>query len=107
MIFASLLAYPTYYIKKLLHKLIGHTAEVYGVALTNDQDIKAKKIASCSGDATIKIWSLEQRCLLFELKNHQDSVNSVKFSYNGDRIISGSSDNTVRIWKIQKNNNYQ
>ena len=45
--------------EKLLHKLIGHQNEVYGVALTNDQDIKAKKIASCSGDRTIKIWSIE------------------------------------------------
>jgi WD40 repeat protein len=36
--------------------------------------------------------------LLQTLEGHSDSVESVAFSPQGDRIVSGSDDNTVRIW---------
>ncbi|KAE9386282.1 hypothetical protein BT96DRAFT_544839, partial [Gymnopus androsaceus JB14] len=32
------------------------------------------------------------------LKGHDDGVSSVAFSHDGTRIVSGSYDNTVRIW---------
>ncbi|KAL0945083.1 hypothetical protein HGRIS_004237 [Hohenbuehelia grisea] len=32
------------------------------------------------------------------LEGHSDSVNSVAFSPDGTRIVSGSYDNTIRVW---------
>jgi len=34
------------------------------------------------------------------LKGHSDDVNSVSFSPDGKRIVSGSQDNTLKIWDI-------
>jgi WD40 repeat protein len=43
---------------------------------------------------------LGQNCR-FETKDIQGSVNSVAISHDGTRIISGSSDNSIRIWDAQ------
>ena len=37
---------------------------------------------------------------LKELKGHTERVNSVKFSSDGMRIVSGSDDNSVRVWDV-------
>jgi WD40 repeat protein len=34
------------------------------------------------------------------LKGHSDWVNSVSFSPDGKRIVSGSDDNTLKVWDI-------
>jgi WD40 repeat protein len=35
-----------------------------------------------------------------ELKGHTGRVTSVTFSQDGNQVISGSVDNTIRIWKV-------
>jgi WD40 repeat protein len=35
---------------------------------------------------------------ILELRGHEENVNSVSFSHDGLRIVSGSSDGTIRIW---------
>ena len=39
--------------------------------------------------------------MLLELKGHSDSVTSVSFSRDGKRVVSGSFDETVRIWDAE------
>ena len=41
-----------------------------------------------------KIWPLA----LQQLKGHDDCVQSVAFSPDGSRIVSGSYDKTIRVW---------
>ena len=41
--------------------------------------------------------------ILPALQGHTDSVSSVSFSHDGKYLASGSHDNTVKIWEVQKN----
>ena len=36
------------------------------------------------------------------LEGHTDEIFSAAFNYEGDTIITGSKDNTCRIWKDEK-----
>ena len=44
------------------------------------------------------VWDTKTGAQLMELRGHTDSVNSVGFSSNGNRIIFGSTDKSVRVW---------
>ncbi|MCZ8121511.1 MAG: hypothetical protein O9295_26540 [Microcystis sp. LE18-22.4A] len=56
-------------------------------------------IASASDDETIKLWSLDGKCLA-TLKGHQGIVRWATFSQNGQLLASASDDYTVKIWGI-------
>src|SRR6202042_300073 len=38
---------------------------------------------------------------ILQLKGHKMPVNSVAFSHDGKRIVSGSSDQTIRVWDAE------
>jgi len=60
-------------------------------------------IASTSGDATVKIWSLSSISpVLTLIRNYSDHTLDVNtFEYiNADIVASGSTDGTIRIWSI-------
>ncbi len=46
----------------------------------------------------IKIWNRNTCILVRTLEGHSDEVNSV--AIDGDRVISGSDDDTIKIWNI-------
>jgi WD40 repeat protein len=81
----------------------GHTGGVESVAYSPD----GSRIVSGSDDKTIKIWDAETgwRILwtgggheLQSLEGHTSWVRSVVYSPDGSRIVSGSSDDTIKIW---------
>ena len=39
-------------------------------------------------------------CSLFKLTGHSDRVYSVAFSPNGEYLASGSSDDTIGVWRV-------
>jgi len=59
-----------------------------------------KRIGSGSGagDNTLKIWDAATGQETLTLKGHTESVRSVAFSADGQRIVSGSEGGTVKVW---------
>ena len=50
---------------------------------------------SGSGDTTLKVWDAQTGQETLTLKGHSSDVNSVSFSPDGKRIVSGSVDKTM------------
>jgi WD40 repeat protein len=46
----------------------------------------------------VRVWDVSTGKELNVLNGHTESVNSVAFSTDGTYIVSGSSDNSVRVW---------
>ncbi len=60
-----------------------------------------KMLASSGlGDPTIKLWDAATGRELRTLKGHSNSVSSIAFCPNGKVLVSGSSDSTVKFWRL-------
>ena len=64
------------------------------------------RLASCSANEdppTIRLWNTTTHKLLRVLKDEGNTcVNSIAVSMSGDMLVSGGTDNTVKVWNIAK-----
>ena len=74
--------------------LKGHTGEVGSVAFSPD----GKRLATASGDGTVKVWDAATGQETLTLKGHTSVSTSVAFSPDGKRLASASRDETVKVW---------
>jgi WD40 repeat protein len=84
--------------------LQGHSDSVYWIAFSPD----GKWIVSGSRDTTVRVWDVDsatstgdQKCptqLARCFQGHTHWVETVTFSSDGQEILSGSQDGTIRIW---------
>ncbi|KIW24860.1 uncharacterized protein PV07_10547 [Cladophialophora immunda] len=77
-----------------LQTLEGHSDFVNSVAFSPD----SARLASASGDCTVKIWDTSSGACLDTLEGHSGPVKSVAFSPDSARLASASWDCTVKIW---------
>jgi WD40 repeat protein len=77
-----------------LQTLEGHSEKVTSVVFSHD----SARLASASGDGTVKIWDASSGACLHTLKGHSDWVRSVVFSHDSARLVSASDDRTIKIW---------
>ena len=82
----------------LLNTLIGHTGDVWSVAISPDGQTLAS--GSGSSDHTIKLWKLASGQEVRTLTGHTDYVRSVAFSPDGQTLASGSDDGTIKLWHL-------
>ncbi len=56
---------------------------------------------TCSSDLTIKLWDTANDYTNTKtLHGHDHSVSSVRFTPDGDLLLSASRDKTIRIWEF-------
>ena len=55
-------------------------------------------IVTASTDGTAKVWNIESRRQLLNLKGHRRDVYSAKYNHNGTRIVTASFDGTAKVW---------
>lgn len=59
----------------------------------------ATRLATAGSDNLIRIWDLNTRSEIGQLRGHTGTVTAL--ASNGDILVSGSYDTTVRVWKVQ------
>ena len=53
-------------------------------------------------DKTIRVWDAEiGKEIIPPLEGHSHYVNSIAFSPDGKKIVSGSVDKTIRVWDVE------
>lgn len=77
---------------ELLQTLYNHSENINALILLDDN-----RFASCSGDKTINIYSIDSFKLLSTMKGHKQSVYDI-CKISNQEIISCSSDHTIRVW---------
>lgn len=73
--------------------LRGHDHSVSSVAFGTDV------LFTCSRDSTLKCWEVSSGYCTKTFTGHTDWVRCLSLSTDGDIIVSGSSDNSVIVWK--------
>jgi hypothetical protein len=74
----------------------GHARGVKRVAFSPDR----KRLASASGDKTVKLWDPANGHEILTLKGHTRGVTCLTFSPDGKRLASASEDKTVKLWDV-------
>jgi WD40 repeat protein len=79
---------------KELKTFVGHTAGVYGAALSPDGTLAA----TGGDDKTLRIWDVKEAKELRQCEGVPAAVRCVAFTPKGDRMASGHEDGSVKLW---------
>jgi WD40 repeat protein len=76
--------------------LAGHIDRIRDVAVSSD----GGRIASASGDRTVRVWDASTGQNLFTLSGHGSFVEAVAFGPKGQQLASVGRDRTLRMWNL-------
>jgi len=52
-------------------------------------------------DNVIKLWDLGSGNLIKTMAGHEATISSLEFSRNGELLVSGGDDDSVRVWSVK------
>lgn len=55
---------------------------------------------AAQGDATFRVWAVNQRTPIFTLKGHTGVTRGCAISFDGALVLTGSTDSTLRLWGL-------
>ncbi|MCJ1413753.1 WD domain protein [Xylographa parallela] len=88
------------YNQKLVLK--GHRRGVAAVKFSPD----GRCIASCSADATIRIWDTDTGKQMHILEGHLAGISTIAWSPDSKTLASGSDDKSIRLWDVSTGKPY-
>ncbi len=88
------------YLRAALDQSLGLLDSLSMRPLSQDFSSDGKLLAVACEDSAIRIYDVETKEIVGELRGHRDIVYSAKFFPSGDKILSCSRDSTLRIWNL-------
>ncbi|KAL1808750.1 hypothetical protein ACET3Z_025740 [Daucus carota] len=83
-----------------------HKADMPGI-LSLDIDISKDIIATGGADANAIVYDQVSGNVISALEGHTKQVTSIKFVKEGELVITGSADSTVRVWQRSEGGSYK
>jgi len=59
------------------------------------------KSVAIGHDGKVRLWDVETKKVVAIWTGHTDSVRSLCWSVDGERLVSGSDDGTIRVWDVE------
>lgn len=78
------------------HRMMGHFGEVTDFALLNDENDGPLAVATNGSEICVFPKTSSMACKL--LPGHSEAILALAYSASGDFLVSGSRDNTLRVW---------
>ena len=97
---------------RILRTFTGHSGSIYALGLSPD----GRTLVSGGRDTTLKVWNLNTPShynsmsptnrvigdgLMYTLTGHSESINTVAISPDGQLLVSGSEDTTIKLWDLR------
>lgn len=80
-------------------KDLGESSDaVFAISFSPD----SKKVAAAGADRTIRVWTVPDGKLDFQLEDHADWILDLSFSPDGTRLVSASRDKTTKVFDVVK-----
>lgn len=82
-----------------LFRLKGHKDAVTALAFLG---AAGARLASASKDTLVKVWDLDTQHCVQTCVGHRNEVWTLAVSPSGDRLLTGASDNQLRVWSVRQ-----